>query len=91
MTTGNPPSPVYLPPRGQGWFRTNKYRCDISIEDNSASLTLAVPGDTATLRTSYSLPYCQETPSLTIAVSPFEALPLQLSGSLAGQPAIGNG
>ena len=89
MTTDAAPQPVYLPKGNSAWIRLNKYRCDIATQDKTASFRLAMPAESGTLNVSVSggFDYCQEAPSLIIAVSPFEPIEtLLVAPTAAGQP-----
>lgn len=78
MTTGAAPQPVYLPNGSSAWVRVNKYRCDIQPTDTASVLRLTLPSGGGTLELPTTYQYCQETPSLTIAVSPFESVEMLL-------------
>lgn len=82
MTTRATPQPVYLPKGSSAWGRLNKYRCDIGIQDTTASFRISLPSGGGTLDLSgfsRSIDYCAELPSLTVAVSPFEPVEMLLS------------
>lgn len=79
MTTGAEPSPVYLPPGGSAWIRVNKYRCDIAATDISSAMVLGLPNGGGNLDVPADFTYCDETASLTVTVSPFEAIELLLA------------
>ena len=81
MTTSAPPQPVYLPHGGAAWIRVNKYRCDIASQDTATTLRVTLPSGGGILDLPVALEYCTETPSLTIAVSPFEPVIALLSHS----------
>lgn len=81
MTTGEAPQPVYLPHGSAAWIRLNKYRCDIGIDDTASMLKLTLPSSGGTLDLPFSLDYCSQSPSLTIAVSPFEPVEMLVNPS----------
>jgi hypothetical protein len=60
--------------------RLNKYRCDIAAQDSAASFRLTLPsgGTIDEAAPSSRFEYCSETPSLIIAVSPFEPVEMLL-------------
>lgn len=75
MTTRAKPAPVYLRPTGKAWARINKYRCDIAPVDTASTVVLELPHDGGSIKIikpHYHYDYCQEAPSLTVSVSPFE-------------------
>jgi hypothetical protein len=75
MTTGAKPSPIYLLPAGEAWARINKYRCDIAPIDTASTVVFELPDDGGSIhiiKPHYYYDYCQEAPSLTVRVSPFE-------------------
>lgn len=85
MTTGAPPSAVYLPPGADAWVRLNKYRCDVTVTDHAATVALGLPrgGGSITLRLpgpshAEYFSHCDEAASLTVAVSPFEPVSILL-------------
>ena len=83
MTTGAMPQPVYLPSGSAAWIRMNKYRCDIALGDTTTTLQVSLPSGGGAVDLPASLDYCAETPSLTIAVSPFEPVEMLLYPSSA--------
>lgn len=79
MTTAAAPQAVYLPEGSAAWIRINKYRCDIATQDTATTLLATLPAGGGTLHLPVNLDYCTETPSLTVAVSPFEPVVALLS------------
>jgi hypothetical protein len=80
MTTAAQPLVVSLRTGWAAYVRINKYRCDITADDTTATLRLTLPGNhSPSLGLTYqgvSLDYCVEAPSLVVVVSPFESTAL---------------
>jgi hypothetical protein len=90
------PRPVLLPPGASAYVLVAKYRCDVGVSQNAATIRLTLPGNLATAVTIRISPrplgvlllsYCTggpDDPGQVIGVSPIEPLPAD-AGPFASQ------